>query len=284
MSVIRSLFATIAFGAFVSSGALAADLQLPPQAPPLGQQERLEFGTGWYLRGDISWAREKTPVVFGDPALAAGGKVQNSYSITIGGGYKFNSWFRTDLTYDYIKETNVGARSGNFTCYDTLLDNGVNIVAGQNSCYARQNGRLNRHVLLGNAYVDLGTWSGVTPYIGVGAGSAYGRMYSGTYDWYHSVDNSIYVAPPIPPNPGNLPWVTTTGAPIAPVTAINSTATTNRRTFNLAWALMAGVAYDISPNAKIDLGYRYLNLGKFGSGSKSATVNEYRIGFRYMID
>jgi len=34
----------------------------------------------------------------------------------------------------------------------------------------------------------------------------------------------------------------------------------------------------------VDLGYRFLNLGKFGLTSKTVTASEYRIGVRYMID
>lgn len=283
MSSVRSLcFAAVA-SAITSCGAYAADLMAPPPVA-VGSQERLEFGTGWYLRGDISWAREKNPIIFADPNLASQAKALNGYSITLGGGYKFNTWFRADLTYDYLREISVTQRSSNFTCYDTLTDNGVNIVAGENSCYARQNGKLSRHVFLANGYLDLGTWSGLTPYVGAGVGTAYGRVRGGAYDWFHSADNSLYVAPAIPANPGNLPWQTSTGTPMAPVTSINNTASTNRRSFNLAWALMGGLSYQVSPNASIDMGYRYLSLGKFGLGTKTASVNEFRMGMRYMID
>ena len=92
------------------------------------------------------------------------------------------------------------------------------------------------------------------------------------------------------PNPSPIPlvWLDQNGnvvpQPVANFGVQDRRATLNRRNFNLAWALMAGIAYDVSPNAKIDMGYRYVNLGKFGSGTKSTAINEYRIGFRYMID
>ena len=35
---------------------------------------------------------------------------------------------------------------------------------------------------------------------------------------------------------------------------------------SLAWALMAGLGYNINSNLKLELGYRYLNLGVFKSG------------------
>jgi opacity protein-like surface antigen len=63
--------------------------------------------------------------------------------------------------------------------------------------------------------------------------------------------------------------------------------------FGFAWALMAGVAYDLTTHAKLDRGYRYLNLGKvtgvssaLGGPVSSPTTNshEVRVGIRYVID
>ena len=294
MSGIKSLSAALVLGAIASSAALAADM-LPGPAPQLGSQERLEFGTGWYLRGDISWAREKTPVIFPDGSLGQSTKVQNGYTFGLGGGYKFNSWFRADMTYDYLKEVNVDARSANFTCYDAINPindingNVVALHAQENSCYSRQQGRLTRHVLLANGYFDLGSWSGVTPYVGAGVGTSYGRV-SANYNWYYAANDNVYNANLFYPNPSPIPevWLDANGnvipRPVNNFGVQNRESILNRRNFNLAWALMAGLAYDVSPNAKIDMGYRFLNLGKFGAGSKSARVSEYRIGFRYMVD
>ena len=186
MSSMRSVFAAVAFGAIFSSAAVAADMRLPPDSPPLGTQERQEFGTGWYLRGDLSWARERTPLIFPDGSLGQGTKVQNGWTGTIGFGYKLNNWFRADLTYDYFKEVSINNRSADFTCYDSInpvLDAGGNTVAvraAANTCYSRQTGQLNRHAILANGYLDLGTWAGVSPYVGAGAGVSYGRV-SGNY-------------------------------------------------------------------------------------------------------
>ena len=295
MSVVRQISTILALAAFVSGSAYAADMQLPPQSPPLGQQERLEFGTGWYLRGDISWAREKTPAIFPDIAFGGSSKLQNSYSLTIGGGYKFNNWFRTDLTYDYFKPANLTAQSAPFTCYDSInpinnaAGNVIGLHAQQNSCYSRQTGTLSRHAILLNGYIDLGTWSGVSPYVGAGVGTVISRA-AGNTDWYTAADGQHYGATLTMPNPSPIPeiWYDAAGNPIArPVNNFGTQdhrASISRRNFNMAWALMAGVAYDVSPNAKIDMGYRYINLGKFGTGTKTNTVSEYRIGVRYMID
>ena len=74
--------------------------------------------------------------------------------------------------------------------------------------------------------------------------------------------------------------------------------------WNFAWGLMAGLTFDVTQNLKLDLGYRYLDYGKFVSGSShclttigfggcnASTVlysknelasNDFRIGLRWMI-
>jgi opacity protein-like surface antigen len=56
-----------------------------------------------------------------------------------------------------------------------------------------------------------------------------------------------------------------------------------------------GVAYQVTPNWLIDVGYRHLEMGDVpganGAGTrttaavfKSQSVNEARIGFRYLFD
>ena len=58
-----------------------------------------------------------------------------------------------------------------------------------------------------------------------------------------------------------------------------------------------GFAIDVTDHLKLDLGYRYVNLGTFTgiesharaaqlarSSSRKQTTQEIRVGFRYMID
>ncbi len=59
----------------------------------------------------------------------------------------------------------------------------------------------------------------------------------------------------------------------------------------LAWALMGGVAFDLSANFKLDLGYRYSHLdgGGFEVGNmpirpRRIGAHEFRIGARYLLD
>jgi opacity protein-like surface antigen len=88
-----------------------------------------------------------------------------------------------------------------------------------------------------NTYVDLGTWLCVTPYIGGGVGFA-------SIDVIGLKDVNV-------PNLGVA-------------YAKDHTET------NFAWALYAGLAYDVTPGVTIDLSYRYLDLGDAKSGTRFA--------------
>jgi opacity protein-like surface antigen len=88
-------------------------------------------------------------------------------------------------------------------------------------------GYLKSWVFLANAYVDLGTWNCFTPFVGAGVGGAY---------------NTLANFSDINPN-GGFGFGR------------------NPSEWHLAWALHAGVAYNVSNNLKVELAYRYLNFG-----------------------
>ena len=83
-------------------------------------------------------------------------------------------------------------------------------------------------VFLANAFADLGTWNCFTPFVGAGIGATYNTL----------VDFTDIGSPQ-------------TGRGIGRNTA----------EWHLAWALYAGVAYNVTKNFKVDFTYRYLNLG-----------------------
>jgi opacity protein-like surface antigen len=108
-----------------------------------------------------------------------------------------------------------------------------------------------------NGYLDLGSWYRATPYIGGGIGVAYARV-------------SDYQSGGAPPFSG----------------------ATDKSQWNFAWAGMAGIAYAISHNMMIDVGYRYLNIGNVSTGSdafgamtfKNVAGHEVRVGLRWSFD
>lgn len=284
-------------GIGVCAPAMAADMgYAPPPVYELNNESPVQIGNGWYLRGDVGWTRERPPALAPDAALSAALQEGSGWAAGLGAGYQFNSWFRGDLTLDYRNTLRASARSANFDCVTDVVgvNNGagtpVGISAINGECYSQQKARFQRTSLLANAYLDLGNWSGITPYVGAGAGVTYGRA-SGVYNWYMSNDNSIYnpnIEYPdgFPPN-----WVTGTGDATTGPTGFtfgnqNKRVNVAGTKVNFTWALMAGIAVDLSRNAKVDFGYRFVNMGTFAPGAPKSDgqLHEYRIGFRYMPD
>jgi hypothetical protein len=86
-----------------------------------------------------------------------------------------------------------------------------------------------------NGYADLGTWFRFSPFIGAGIGFADNRASS-------FADRGFGCA--------------------------------NASKTSFAFALMAGVDFDVAPDLKIELGYRYLNSGAITTGGLNCLAGE----------
>lgn len=144
--------------ALLSAGAAnAADMRDFPPAAPLLQNAPLlvdEFGSGWYLRGDVGYRFNKVDdvVSLGATPAVLNNRLKDSLMIGGGVGYKWE-WFRSDLTVDYGFKTK-------FTSDSPIPANDITA-------------RIDNVTGLWNVYGDLGTWWGFTPYIGGGIGVAW---------------------------------------------------------------------------------------------------------------
>ena len=102
----RSVKFLVAAGAatLMSSAAFAADMAIAPPpayAPPVVE----DFG-GWYLRGDIGFSNQRVSRLNNVLDATAINSVQNLNFSTagifgLGAGYRFNNWFRADITGEY---------------------------------------------------------------------------------------------------------------------------------------------------------------------------------------
>ncbi|WP_018264351.1 MULTISPECIES: outer membrane protein [Methylosinus] len=265
-------------GLLSAGSAAAADM--PFFSPPEQDSQPVELGTGWYLRGDIAAAR--TPVLNIDGAVTANNFV-NNWSAGIGFGYRYNSWLRTDVTADYQP---LYSRSGASYVKTPCQTGAVGTPAGgpytdsvgiYTNCFPYSQSRGTASVFLGNVYIDLGTWGGLTPYIGAGAGVDV-LFQKAQVQWYM----------------GNLvPYAGTTWTD--PYTLGTYMANWDRSYSNtylkFAYAFMGGFAYDITDHWAVDIGYRYLNLGSISgkdalgvSHTRKLDIQQVRLGFRYLID
>lgn len=261
------LAALVAIGA--SASARAADLLPPPpmmEPPPPPP----DFG-GWYLRGDVgagitelsdfrSTLGNPLPFVQSAPSLDYA-TIGDQALIGAGVGYQFNNWFRFDVTGEYRTAANYSSR-GSYTDWWSAPGAGP---CGWTRCYDLYGGQVRSAVFLANAYFDLGTWYGITPFVGGGVGLA-----------SHWFDNFSDFGPQ------------TGGYGYAPSSS----------QANFAWAVMAGLGYNVTPNLKLELGYRYLDMGNVKTGAISCqggnvcamehhrfdlASHDIRLGFRYAL-
>jgi opacity protein-like surface antigen len=112
-------------------------------------------------------------------------------------------------------------------------------------------------LLLANAYVDIGTWHGITPYVGAGIGGARVK-WDTVYDPYTTETN-----------PGASNW-------------------------RFAYALMAGASYCLTDKIILDAGYRFSHIqggrmfewdaSSAGPGfDRGINTHEVRGGLRYQF-
>jgi opacity protein-like surface antigen len=217
--------ATLAMIASLAAGAArAADYSqpLPPQQQYVIQPPPAQdCCDGWYLRGFVGVGMNGTYDIEYLPSPA-----------NVGNGFAFDQHSIADT---FFIGGGVGYEWNNWLRFDVTGEyrgktqvnaRGVyDHVTGLGDSYQ---GYLKSWVFLANGYVDLGTWNCFTPFVGVGIGAAYNQL-------ANFVDMGIG----------------TTGAGFG----------RDSSEWNLAWALHAGVAYNVSKNLKIDLAYRYLNYG-----------------------
>ncbi|KUM23267.1 hypothetical protein AU467_10010 [Mesorhizobium loti] len=206
--------------------ALAADYDPPIYVDQAPDYQPVEVGSGWYLRGDVSYLAQKS-FKNGDftfPATTNTNKSfsesEDAYFASIGVGYHFNDYLRADLNLGYLPGNKVS-----FSYDDTAT-----VVAPATATVA--SGNLKNFAVSGilNGYVDLGTYVGLTPYVGAGVGivrSKYDLSASYFTDNGDATDDFVEHS--------------------------------SKAKYSVAYTLNAGVAYQVSKNVLIDLGYQYFS-------------------------
>jgi opacity protein-like surface antigen len=245
-----------------SPTARAADL---PLSPPIVQPEM----SGWYLRGDIGFSNQNVGSLFS-------GDYSNYTSVTnvnkafdaaplfgLGVGYAVNSWLRFDVTGEYRS-------AANFHGFD------IGAIPGGGFADDRYTGSKSEWTFLFNGYVDLGTWQHVTPFVGAGVG--FSRNTISNFGDISVCVNSL------------LGCASSGGSDASGATA---------STWNFAWALYTGLAYNVTQNFTVELAYRYINLGNATTGTVTTfagtcgctplefnhlTSQDLKLGLRFNLD
>lgn len=221
----KAIVAALIAAAIPLASALAADMA-PPPPQPVFIPPPVEPVSSWYLRGDIGVGAvqqasvDYLPNPLNNPSnftIQSVGLGDQAF-LNAGVGYEFNNWLRFDVTGEYRTKAPFNFWGG----YTTACPNPFA------QCLDVYNGYISSLVFLANAYIDLGTWCGVTPFIGAGIGTS-GNTISGFSDV----------------------GIPTGGAGTGPTTT----------DWNLAWAVHAGLSYSVNENLKLELAYRFLNMG-----------------------
>ena len=246
MDSLKKSVLAASLAAFVSIGsAQAADIPIIEPAPPL------EFGSAWYLRGDIGYkAYNVDSIRYGDVTTSIpfiNPDADSTWLIGAGFGYVFNNYLRADLTFDYEGKADL---TGNTVC----------VAVACAGALTSESASLLVITILANLYVDLGSWYGISPYVGVGVGMA-----------LLDLDDHVSINPAPFPNTiigGNSEW-------------------------NFAAAAMLGVSYSFTDNLLLDVNYRHLWLGGVSTAAdilgnqvhyEDITAHEFRVGVRWLID
>jgi opacity protein-like surface antigen len=248
--------------AMASSTAYAADMPQPlppPPPPPQMAYQPMQLiveqpPSAWYLRGfigvgitnNLEFIFQQNPLNNSNFAIQHASMAD---TVFFGGGvgYEFNNWLRFDVTAEYRSKAAINA-------FGTYTFNG-GTFGDQYTAH------LKSIVVLANAFLDLGTWNCVTPFVGFGIGGAWNTFAD-------LVDLGIG----------------TSGNGIG----------TNPTQLNFAWALHAGLAFNVTQNFTMELAYRYLNIGSvsdqiFCAGGcnpdtyklQNLTSNDFMIGMRW---
>ncbi len=242
-----------------------------------GEGETLvEFGTGWYLRGDIGGAITE---VTAETNAGGGGEFDlgNPISFSVGAGYDAGDGFRYEFGLSQMTGLSFAGRN-DVSCGSEQV--GLAIVPVTGNCFTSLNGDVTASSASVSAYKDFAKIGSFTPYVGVGAGFAV--LSSSNMRWLTVCDGASSTDCGLSGGVG--PNIVAQGV------------YTPNTSFALQGNAMLGASYDISENMKLDFGYKYTYVGSSTLATASGNAfdqedlelealqnHELRVGIRYAI-
>lgn len=211
----------------VFAAALLAGAAVPAYAADVLIEEPVEVTPvavgGWYIRGNIGMSNQYFDKLTSDLYLNPDinefvwldeGGFAAAPIVSGGIGYQFNDYFRADATIEWRGKSD-------FSALDFVDWDGTEY----NNEYSAKKSEL---VLMANGYYDIGTFYGVTPYVGAGIGASYNMI-------SNFLDNNA--------QGGGGGYADDDGK------------------WNLAWALHTGLGFKATERMTIDFGYSFISLG-----------------------
>lgn len=218
------------------------------------------MGGEWYLRGDIGMTNQSVGSLF---------NVLDATATTLDTVSK-------DFSSSPLVAVGFGRKVNDHFRWDVTGEyrgaadfNGLQIYTapGPTSGTDEYTAKKSELTFLANVYWDIATWRGITPFVGAGVGASYNTI-SGFTD-VNTPNNGL---------------------------AFGATASQ----LSFAWALYAGLGYQVTPNLSIEAAYRYINLGNARSGDlityqgvnseynpeefRGLSSQDFKVGFRWYFD
>jgi len=258
MTAISMLMASQAFATDYNSGVVTK--------APSPEYTDVEFGSGWYLRGDISYnVRGRSSTTFttintnSDAGiLQAQGDYDDSVGVRVGFGNYISPNLRLEGNVEQIFDSNFDSN----TAFSQTVTQRTNLTYNARSFFI-------------NGYFDLPSVAQFNPYIGGGVGLA--RL---SYNYTQTFScNQAAQAPCITP-----------AASLAP--GESSTIVRNSEVWEEGFQVGGGIGWQIDDHWTADLGYTYTSFGdgdpiEYDDGSAidedGFELHQVRLGLRYDI-
>ncbi len=277
---------SIVAAALMASTAMvqAADLiqqapthDLPPEVVPSAA------ASGWYIRGDIGYSSldydDDTRFFQGSNQLSgviADGDIDSTFTIQGGIGYQINDYLRVDATVTHFTETDTvgfSRTTASVPAPGLVRCNGSATFNAE--CLFTDSQEVDATAFMANAYLDLGTFNGFTPYVGGGIGGAKVR--------YGDLSNAQ-----------TCEVATSLDPACVDATDIHG----GEEEVRFAWAVHAGASYDINCRLKADAGYTFTRIEggeafRFPNSSglsgtqgfdRGIELHTGRVGLRYALN
>jgi opacity protein-like surface antigen len=293
------LLTSLALVAALCAPAFASDLDQIIPAPVQDEYVPVEVGSGWYIRGDVgfNFGGKHNSDEYDLAPVHYDNNFRDAINAGVGVGYRFNDIFRADATLDRVFNSNFessqlvapqGPCNGTGEYID--LNSGFTYFDDFDiqNCIRKDAASYNAWTMMANAYADLGTFNGFTPFIGAGVGAARVRWLEET--------GTITCAPVDPSVHQEACSAQGTVAQPALNEIYTEQGVINSATdWRLAYSVTAGFGYQLSQNLVLDTSYRFTSVGggtgsiPYGAtpGSSIAAdgfgLHQVKMGLRYEI-
>ena len=245
------------------------------------------------------------------PVFRGNNKTKGDGVFDVGLGFRVNNFLRLEATYSFWNGPGLGYQQKSL-CPNTAspVSNTINVTTNgvtaptsvpvgylwaPVSCTGVLNAKQYNNLGLASAYVDVGNFWGVTPYVGAGAG-VNANTISGSTTFTNDNDGSAFRGNTSVSAGNPLQWVVNTGTgvngtplytaltrqPNVAFGLLNWNRNFTSTKFSFAGALMAGFGYQLTPSATLDIGYRFVDLDL--SGATHNTAQQLTVGVRYMLN